>query len=89
MTCYDDIKAERVRQDTQWGGAEHDDAHSWADWARFRQQFETRMVALCSPYSNSQIRVSRERDAAERVLLVKIAALCVARAEAIDRGLAP
>ncbi len=31
----DEIKAERQRQDQQWGGPQHDDLHSSADWATY------------------------------------------------------
>ena len=35
MNIYDEIKAERVRQDSLWGGPEHDDTHNMIDWADF------------------------------------------------------
>ncbi len=36
---YDEIKAERQRQDAQWGGPDHDDSHSQWDWQQFIFEF--------------------------------------------------
>jgi hypothetical protein len=42
MSCIDErdllfgeISQERVRQDEEWGGADHDDEHEPLDWVRF------------------------------------------------------
>lgn len=32
MNIYDEIRAERERQDAKWGGPEHDDQHTAHDW---------------------------------------------------------
>ncbi len=45
MTVYDEIRAERDRQDAEWG-QEHDDGHSGYDWeylvARYGDSLATR-----------------------------------------------
>ncbi len=38
MDIFEEIKAERKRQDAQWGGADHDDSHSFDDWLRYIQR---------------------------------------------------
>lgn len=67
---YAEIRAERERQDAQWGGPPHDDKHSLFDWREYRIKFENRAV------------FDRER---RRDALVKIAALAVAEIESLDR----
>jgi len=73
--AFTDIRAERTRQDAQWGGPAHDDTHIEWDW------FE---------YIGSQIqKANRDRwaigESSPRERLVKIAALAVAGIESIDR----
>ncbi len=72
---YADIRAERARQDAQWGGPEHDDRHIISDWRDYRQKFEHR----------ASVTVSGSNQAMRRDALVKIAALAVAQVEALDR----
>lgn len=82
MTVFDEVKAERERQDAQWGGAEHDDEHGFQDWASFRQRFEERMnkVARKSPFDADEwFRVTRDS-------LIKVAALAIAQVESLDRN---
>jgi hypothetical protein len=69
---YADIRAERVQQDAQWGGPEHDDSHEGGAWLE---------------YIEAQARKAwRTVTAAEyRERLVKIAALAVAAIESHDR----
>ena len=69
MSIYDEIKAERERQDAQWGGPEHDDRHAPIEWSSYRARFERR----------------GGQGASRRANLVKIAALAVAEIESIDR----
>ena len=66
-----DVATERQRQDAKWGGPEHDDLHSFADWHRFINE---RLAS--SAYAN---------EARTRKLLIEIAALAVAAAESMDR----
>lgn len=75
-TVYDDVREERARQDAQWGGRAHDDAHTAADWRGYRMKFEDRAQWRIPPAGRS----TTGRDA-----LVKIAALAVAQIEALDR----
>lgn len=70
---YAHIELERQRQDEQWGGPKHDDKHTSREWATFRGKFENRQQRL------------DDDQAMQRVALVKIAALCVAQIEALDR----
>jgi len=77
---YVDIRAERARQDAQWGGAGHDDLHTEYDWSLFRRKFEKKAQhTLDSDY------VPLYDLAAGRDALVKIAALAVAQIESVDR----
>lgn len=78
-----DVWAERVRQDAQWGGPEHDDQHSDYDWWRFRRDFEDKIVH--GPVFFASEATVAERAAAQRANLVKIAALAVAQIESLDR----
>jgi hypothetical protein len=68
-----DIRAERERQDKQWGGPAHDDEHTTGDFIGYVQrQCNLASLQLGEPA------VSRSR-------FVKIAALAVAAIESIDR----
>lgn len=67
------VAAERRRQDKIWGGPDHDDRHTSHHWAAFRGKFE-----------NKQRRLDDE-PALQRAELVKLAALCVAQIESIER----
>jgi hypothetical protein len=70
-----DIGAERVRQDLKWGGAQHDDNHSTADF-----------VQLIEDYAG-WVRVMAGMNSPEKARnrLIQIAALAVAAVESIDR----
>lgn len=70
---FEAILRERDRQDKQWGGAKHDDRHPASAWASYRGKFENRQQR-CS-----------DDPPLQRAQLVKIAALCVAQIESIDR----
>lgn len=71
MTVYDEIKAERERQDAKWGGPAHDDENSMHDWARF---ITVRV---------NRLRTSKW--AVRRQALLEIASLAVAALESLDR----
>lgn len=64
------VMAERQRQDAQWGGPKHDDTHTLRDWFFF---------------INHQIAHYLHRRQGARMTLIKIAALCFAAVESIDR----
>lgn len=66
----EEIKAERARQDAQWGGPAHDDEHDIQDFLGFIE---------------GQIQRYRSDTSSIRDRLVKIAALAVAGCEAFDR----
>lgn len=74
------IQAERVRQDAQWGGPEHDDTHNLFDWVDFivaqAEKFGQQTLARGEAYWATP-------DARQR--LVKIAALAVAALESLER----
>lgn len=67
---WDEVVAERERQDVKWGGPRHDDGHAVIDWADFISQ-RTADIALCRTN--------------ERRAFVEIAALAVAAIESMDR----
>lgn len=69
------IAEERLRQDKEWHAA-HDDRHPASAWAALRGKFENRQQR-CS-----------DDPPLQRQQLVKIAALCVAQIESLDRKIA-
>jgi hypothetical protein len=88
-----DVQAERKRQDAQWGGAAHDDAHGSRDWFRFigQQQDKCREAITevlhqqdCGHITNAYGEALIQAET--RVRLVKIAALAIAGIESIDRA---
>jgi hypothetical protein len=81
VNVYDRIKQERVAQDAQWGGPEHDDSHHAEEWLEWIQkQLDTADELIGSD--------DRPANAAELFCqrMVKIAALSVACVESIDRS---
>ena len=75
MTAIKEVIAERERQDDKWGGAEHDDQHSTADFCRYIKNYTAwadQMADMGSP------------DKARR-RLIQVAAMAVAAVESIDR----
>jgi len=80
INIFHEIEKERDRQDQQWGGPEHDDAHSIYDFVRFIRKFCLKIDNIFSVTNSEQnIRlVARKR-------FIKIAALAVAAIESIDR----
>lgn len=76
-TVLAQVAAERGRQDAKWGGPEHDDEHTTADF-----------VLLIQDYA-SWARVMAGMDSAEKALrrLIQVAALAVAAVESIERKL--
>lgn len=67
------ILTERMRQDGQWGGPEHDDQHTNADWIMFIIRFVGKAAHWPFDYF------------AFRKALIQAAALCVAAIEWADR----
>jgi hypothetical protein len=81
---YDDIHDERMRQNKQWGGPNHDDGHVPEDWLQF---IEHQLDRACDIVDINYY-PKHEEDAvagAFRKRMVKIAALAVACVESHDR----
>lgn len=76
-TVYDEIKAERDRQDTLWGH-DFDNKNTINDWVAYIAAYASRAA-----FTDSE--VLNEKTAQQRELLVKTAALAVAAIETIDR----
>ncbi len=70
-----EVVAERVRQDGKWGGPEHDDQHSTADFVQFIEDWAGWARAMAGMNSHDK---ARRR-------LIQVAALAVAAVESIDR----
>jgi hypothetical protein len=70
-----EVSAERVRQDEKWGGAEHDDHHSTADFASFIDNY----------LSKARAASENGNDAEARKRFIQVAALAVAGVESLDR----
>lgn len=68
---YEEIAAERDRQDAKWGGPEHDDTHSAYHWSSY---IEERL------HSGDQMTAEESRR-----LFIEIGALAVAAVESADR----
>lgn len=63
----------RVRQDTKWGGPEHDDTHTHTDWINLIDK------RLAPPVSHRTPAVEYRRA------MIEIAALAIAAVESFDR----
>lgn len=68
-----DIRRERRRQDSKWGGPDHDDRHSPGDWIRFI----VKHLGRCAADTIDGLSFRQH--------MVRIAALAVAAIEACDR----
>lgn len=77
---YGDIQRERIRQDEQWGGPEHDDRLAFGMWAMIltKQAGAVANAALRWKDQGWPLKVMRDH-------LVKVAAVAIAWAESIDR----
>lgn len=77
VDIFTEINAERDRQDRKWGGASHDDTHTNYDWNNY----------ILKQLGETVIYEPSVRDIKEiiRRAYIKIAALCVAAVESIDR----
>ena len=70
QSIYQEVLAERTRQDKQWGGPEHDDSHDDTQWLMFIDYQMDRCYLHPDEVRNR---------------LVKIAALAFAAIESLDR----
>lgn len=80
---FREVAAERDRQDSKWGGPDHDDEHEPEDWLIFIEQRAARAGEMigCPEEEQPEIR----SDAEYRRQLVQIAALAIAAVESLDR----
>jgi hypothetical protein len=75
MAIHDEFRAERARQDEEWGGAAHDDRHSIETW-----------IALLTERVGQAFTGYQYRDRpAYRQRLIQTTALAIAAAESLDR----
>jgi hypothetical protein len=74
-----EVLAERVAQDLQWGGHEHDDEHRHEMWDGLLWKFLRRAATAGDSPRNADKRALRRRA------LVQLAALAVAAIETQDR----
>lgn len=72
---FGQISRERVRQDEEWGGAEHDDEHEPLDWVRFIRK---QCGIIANPPETGIVGGYESR-------MVKIAALAIAAIESYRR----
>lgn len=77
---YKQIEAERINQDAQCGGPEHDDEHEPCDWITFVEKQVD--ILHKAAWGETEEPTSYEE---ERQRWIKIAALAVASLEAMDR----
>ena len=74
---FNDIVAERSRQDSIWGGPRHDDTHDCLDWGTYLQKQVNRLQDA-GVYG-----LGRE---AQRKRYIRIAALAIAAIESMERN---
>lgn len=72
---YAEVDRERARQDTEWGGPEHDDSHDASAWGEFVTKHIAR--AMSEPVDNV--------GPIFRQQMIRVAALAVAAVEWFDR----
>lgn len=78
----DAILRERAAQDSQWGGAAHDDKVNYpCDWLSYIDKQIEKSIRETAP----MVTGSKPYNEATRARLVKIAALAVAGIESMDR----
>lgn len=77
----DAILRERAAQDSQWGGAAHDDEQEPHDWLAYIDKQRRHAFRDTAPMATG----SKPYNEAMRARLVKIAALAVASIESMDR----
>jgi len=82
-----EIKAERLRQDAEWGGSTHDDVHEPEKWCGFlRHQLRLADRAACS-LATDEITGGEEQALIDgyRERLIKVAAVAIAAIESLER----
>ena len=83
---FSKVSIERMEQDKEWGGQEHDDQHVYPDWLRFiRHQLGSIMIIPGGkPDFNAAMREPNNLLAFER-RMVKVAALAMAAVQSARR----
>lgn len=82
---YDEIKAERVRQDEKWGGPGHDDQHVVAQWVDYIT-LRARRASLADGWLTNHPHTDPQEV---RRCFIEVAALAIAAVESLDRQEAP
>lgn len=95
MDVLDEVRAERARQDEQWGGAQHDDDHTLDTWWDFLEKHWEKFAAAFGALQDADLEATSDlsspvptdpkavADLRHRAIVV--AALMVALVESNDR----
>jgi hypothetical protein len=83
LGIYQEIEAERFRQDQKWGGASHDDGHSIFDWADVVDDQVNGATA-----GDREFDTDAEQRAVFREYMLRAAAVAIASVESCDRAAA-
>lgn len=81
MNIYDEIRAERARQDAKWGGPQHDDQESGTNWTDYITRYAA-WAGMMWLMGGKGLPKYRRR-------MMQIAALAVAACESFDRSTTP
>jgi len=84
-TVYDDVRAERERQNAKWGGPRHDDRHGAGDWFSYLHGHLEKAEAACAEDEGYNGGLRIEDGAEYRRRIIEVAALAVAAVETFDR----
>ncbi len=91
MSIYDEIRAERERQDEAWGGPGHDDGHSALDWIGYIANHAARAsggsveIVDEGHWWACRMTVNGNGGSPFRRQMIRVAALAVAAVESFDR----
>ncbi len=78
MSIYEEIQAERARQDEKWGGTEHDDEEPMMAWTDYITRYAS-WAGMNALMGGIKGRANYRRR------MMQVAALAVAACEAYDR----
>lgn len=91
MNIYDEIKAERERQDQVWGGHERDDRHNAIDWIGYIAKHSAKAAGGSveildeGHWWTCRMTVDGNGTSPFRRQMIRVAALAVAAIESFDR----
>jgi len=74
MDIYEEVKAERSRQDEKWGGIDHDKQHTPDEWVQLAQDY----------LSWARVMAGMDSPDKYRRRMVQVASLAIAAIEAHD-----